>query len=207
MIEPSQEQAGPSFPLCLSNFQLRGLNPVTNFCRSLAPYQSKRLLYQLLLTACMLFSSVLPSLAQSDLSGISGTITDQSGALVPRATVTVMDEATGVVHTATTNDSGYYTIPSLSPGRYTIVVSAPNFQKLTSSGNNLDPNVSTTANLQLKIGSTNEVVQVSAQETAIQTDSSVLGRVITSKQAEMLPLSGRNPISLALLKAGVTNTS
>lgn len=155
----------------------------------------------------MLLCATLPSLAQSDLSGVSGTITDPSGAAVPGATVTVTDEATAVAHTATTNDSGYYTIPSLSPGRYTITVSAQSFQKLTSIGNNLDPNVSTTANLQLKVGTTGEVVQVSAQETAIQTDSTVLGRVITSKQAEMLPLSGRNPISLALLKAGVTNTS
>ncbi len=155
----------------------------------------------------MLLSSAVPSLAQSDLSGVSGTITDPSGAVVRGATVTVIDEATRAIHTATTNDSGYYTIPSLSPGRYTITVSASNFQKTTSSGNNLDPNVSTTANLQLLIGSNSEVVQVSASETAVQTESTVLGRVITSKQAEMLPLSGRNPIGLALLKAGVTSTS
>lgn len=144
---------------------------------------------------------------QSDLSGVSGTITDQSGALVRGASVTVTDEATGAGHKTVTNDSGYYTIPSLSPGRYTIVVQAPTFQTLTSKGNILDPAVATTANLQLHSGSVNETVQVDAQETSIQTDSTVLGRVITSKQAEMLPLSGRNPISLALLKAGVTSTS
>ena len=159
------------------------------------------------LMACALACFALPMFAQSDLSGVSGTITDQSGALVHGASVTVTDEATGAVHKAVTNDSGYYTIPSLSPGRYTIVVQAPTFQLLTSKGNILDPAVSTTANLQLHSGSVNETVQVDAQETSIQTDSTVLGRVITSKQAEMLPLSGRNPISLALLKAGVTSTT
>lgn len=101
------------------------------------------------LMACALACFALPMFAQSDLSGVSGTITDQSGALVHGASVTVTDEATGAVHKAVTNDSGYYTIPSLSPGRYTIVVQAPTFQLLTSKGNILDPAVSTTANLQL----------------------------------------------------------
>jgi len=176
------------------------------FWRFFARQQRNRMLCTFSLLTCM-FASSSVLFAQSDLSGVSGTITDQSGAIVRGAKVTVTDEATKIEHSTTTNDSGYYTIPSLSPGRYTIEVAAQNFQKTTSSGNNLDPNVSTTANLQLNIGSTSEVVQVSAQETTIQTDSTVLGRVITSKQAEMLPLSGRNPITLALLKAGVTSTS
>lgn len=160
-----------------------------------------------MLLVCMLLSSSAPMLAQSDLAGVSGTITDQTGAIIHGATVTVTDEATGIVHSTTTNDSGYYTIPSLSPGRYTIVVTAPSFQTLTSHGNNVDPSVYTTANLQVSTGSTSETVQVSAQETGIQPESTLLGRVITSKQAEMLPLSGRNPITLALLKAGVTSTN
>jgi len=175
------------------------------FWRDLADQQGRRLF--VLFVVCMFLYFCAPSFAQSDLSGVSGTITDPSGAIVRGATVTAIDEATHVAHTATTNDSGYYTIPSLSPGRYIIEVTALNFQKLTSSGNNLDPNVSTTANLQLKLGNTSEIVEVSAQETTVQTDSTMLGRVITSKQAELLPLSGRNPIALALLKAGVTSTS
>ncbi|ADV81860.1 Cna B domain protein [Terriglobus saanensis SP1PR4] len=161
-------------------------------------------------TLILLWLLVVPATglrAQSDLSGISGTITDASGAVVRGAEVTVTDEATGTSHKSTTNDSGYYTIPSLSPGKYTIVVEAPSFASLTSTGNNLDPSVSTTANLRLKAGSTTETVQVAAQETAIQTDSTTLGKVITANQAETLPLSGRNPINLALLKAGVTSTS
>ncbi|MEG9435700.1 carboxypeptidase regulatory-like domain-containing protein [Edaphobacter sp. HDX4] len=163
--------------------------------------------YTSLILACVLACSCLPLFGQSDLSGVSGTITDESGAVIPSATVTAIDEATGAEHKAVTSDSGYYTIPSLSPGRYTIIVQASSFRTVTSKGNNLDPAVTTTANLKLMVGSTNETVQVAAQETGIQTDSTVLGRVITSKQAELLPLSGRNPITLALLKAGVTSTS
>ncbi len=163
--------------------------------------------FALIALLCLLALFAKTALAQSDLSGVSGTISDQSGAVVPNATITATDEATGAQHKAVTNNSGYYTIPSLSPGRYTIMVQAPTFQVLTSSGNNLDPAVSTTANLKLSAGSASETVQVAAQETGIQTDSTVLGRVITSKQAELLPLSGRNPITLALLKAGVTSTT
>jgi hypothetical protein len=176
--------------------------------RSTFVYQLwKRQRSAMLFLAFVLACCATPLFAQSDLSGVSGTITDQSGAVVSGAVVRVIDEATGADHKTVTNGSGYYTIPSLSPGRYTIMVQAPSFQMLTSKGNNLDPAVATTANLKLVAGSTSEIVQVAAQETSIQTDSTVLGRVITSKQAEMLPLSGRNPITLALLKAGVTSTS
>ena len=145
--------------------------------------------------------------AQSDLSGVSGTVTDSSGAVIPEARVTAIDEATHTAHKSITNGSGYYTIPSLAPGKYTITVEAASFATVTSTGNNLDPSVLTTANLRLSSGSTIETVQVAAQETAVQTDSTTLGRVITSNQAETMPLSGRNPITLALLKAGVTSTT
>ncbi|MCU1321307.1 MAG: Cna domain protein [Acidobacteriaceae bacterium] len=157
----------------------------------------------------LLWLMLAPALlqAQSDLSGISGTVTDSSGAVVSKANVTVTDEATGSIHRAVTNGSGYYTFLSLSPGKYTIMVEASSFATLTSTGNNLDPSVATTANLRLNRGSVTDAIQVTAEETAIQTDSTTLGRVITKEQAENLPLSGRNPITLALLKAGVTSTS
>jgi hypothetical protein len=163
--------------------------------------------FRALAVACVLVCAARQSHAQSDLSGVSGTITDSSGAIIRGAEITVTDEATGAEHKSVTNASGYYTVPSLSPGRYTITVHAPTFQVLTSRGNILDPAVATTANLSLSTGSASETVQVAAQETSIQTDSTVLGRVIDSKQAETLPLSGRNPVTLALLKAGVTSTS
>ncbi|NUQ28184.1 MAG: TonB-dependent receptor [Acidobacteriaceae bacterium] len=169
--------------------------------------QKRKTLRMTMVMLCAVLFSVVHLFAQSDLSGISGTITDPSGAVVRGAMVTVTDEATGIGHRTKTNESGYYTIPSLSPGRYTIQVQATTFGTVTSHGNNLDPAVATTANLTLPNASTTETVQVNAQETSIQTDSTVLGRVITAKQAEMLPLSGRNPITLALLKAGVTSTS
>jgi Carboxypeptidase regulatory-like domain len=143
--------------------------------------------------------------AQSDNSSIVGTITDPSGALVDKATITLTNEATGVAHTTATNSSGFYTLPSLAPGRYTITVDAKGFQKLISNGHNLDPALPATANLSLAVGSETQEIQVEASQAALTADSSTLGRVITSKQMDALPLDGRNPIYVALTKAGVTS--
>jgi hypothetical protein len=143
--------------------------------------------------------------AQSDNSSVVGTITDPSGALVGNATVTLISEATGAVHKTVTNSRGLYTIPSLAPGRYTITVDAPGFERLVSSGLNLDPVQPTTANLKLVIGSDSQEVQVEASQATLTADSSMLGRVITGTQMDSLPLNGRNPIYVALTKAGVTS--
>ena len=68
--------------------------------------------------------------AQSLISGdVVGVVTDQSGAIVPNATVTVTSKATGEAHAATTNSSGSYRVPLLKPGDYTIVVTAPGFEQ------------------------------------------------------------------------------
>jgi hypothetical protein len=142
--------------------------------------------------------------AQSDNSSVLGTITDASGAVVGNATVTLTDDANGSEHKAVTNSNGFYTIPSLAPGRYTITIEAPGFSKLVSQGNNLDPALPTTANFRLQAGAT-ETVQVEASQATLTADSSMLGRVITGSQMEALPLDGRNPIYVALTKAGVTS--
>ncbi len=149
---------------------------------------------------------LLPAVAcaQSDLASISGTITDPTGAVVSSAGVTITSEATGAVHKTATNRSGFYTVSGLAPGRYTIVVEGAGFQKLTSTGNSLAPSIPTTENLHLVVGST-ESVTVQGSETTLQADSATIGRVVTGKQIDSLPVNGRNPIYVALTKAGVTS--
>jgi len=143
--------------------------------------------------------------AQSDLSSISGTVTDPSGAVVGDAIITLTSQSTGAIHKALTNRTGFYVIPGLAPGKYMIAVEAPGFEKLLSTNNNLDPSLPTSANLRLALGKTTQEVEVQAEETTLQADSSTLGRVLTSNQMENLPLNGRNPIYAALTKAGVTS--
>lgn len=145
--------------------------------------------------------------AQSDNSSITGTVSDPSGALVSKAEITVTSELTGAEHKTVSNRSGFYTIAGLAPGKYTVTVVAPGFNTVTRTNNNLDPSVPATVNISLAVGSTNQQVEVRADETTLQADSSTLGRVITSSQADNLPLNGRNPIYLALTKAGITSTT
>jgi hypothetical protein len=146
-------------------------------------------------------------LAQSDNSSIAGTITDPSGAVVSGASITVISELTSAEHKTVSNRSGYYTIAGLAPGKYTVRVSAAGFSTVSRSNNNLDPSVPATVNLSLAVGETAQQVSVTAEETTVQADSSTLGRVITSNQAENIPLNGRNPLNLALTKAGITSAT
>jgi hypothetical protein len=143
--------------------------------------------------------------AQSDNSSIAGTITDPSGAEIGQASITVTSELNGAVHKTASNKSGFYTIAGLSPGKYTVAVTAPGFSTVTKTNNNLDPSLPATVNVMLPVGNDTEQVEVTAQETTLQADTATLGRVITSSQADNLPLNGRNPIYLALTKAGITS--
>jgi Carboxypeptidase regulatory-like domain len=167
----------------------------------------QRFLLLLLLLAGMGLARPVALMAQSDNSSITGTITDPSGAVVDRAEITVISELTGAEHKTISNRSGFYTIAGLAPGKYTVKVVAPSFHTVTRTNNNLDPAVPTTVNIALVVGATNQQVEITANETTLQADSSTLGRVITSSQADNLPLNGRNPVYLALTKAGITSTT
>ncbi len=76
--------------------------------------------------------------AQSDVGTIVGFVKDQSGAVVPTATVTIRNEGTGEVHTVTTDAAGHYTAPSLQPAYYSMTAEAKGFEKFTSTHNKLD---------------------------------------------------------------------
>ncbi len=154
-----------------------------------------------------LLTIAVASFAQSDNSSIAGVVTDPSGAVVANASITLTNEQNGAIRKVATNRSGFYTIPGLAPGKYTVMISAEGFNTVTMTNNNLDPSVPSTVNIALSVGATAQQVEIRANETTLQADSSTLGRVITSSQADNLPLNGRNPIYLALTKAGITSVS
>ncbi|WP_263374230.1 TonB-dependent receptor [Granulicella aggregans] len=168
-----------------------------------------RLIHAALLAATLGSSAILlpPAAlyAQSDNSAVTGTITDPAGAVVAGAKVTVTNETTGLTRTVTTNASGAYSVNGIAPGKYTISVAATGFAVEAVRGNNVDPSLPSTVNLSLKVGSGTETVQVTAEETPLNADTSTLGRVITSNQIDNLPINGRNPIYAALTKAGITS--
>jgi len=157
-----------------------------------------------LFAALAVFLGLAPSLySQSDLTSVTGTIHDPTGATVPNATVTVRNASTGAERKATTNSSGVYSITSIPAGDYTMLVEAPGFKRFEQSGNTLQANVASTLDATLTIGNATETVQVTSEAPPVQADSATLGRDVTTKQIRDLQLNGRNPYLLSLLKPGV----
>ena len=158
-----------------------------------------------LVMASLLFSFFCASLfAQSDTASITGYVRDQSTGGIPKASVLVRNEGTGFERRTATNEVGHYIVSNLPPGYYTITVEAAGFKKSEKSQNKLDPNISGTVDVLMTIGDTTETVNVVAEAQGVQSESATLGRIITGKEVKDLPLNGRNPLFLALLKPGVS---
>src|SRR5215203_4578302 len=99
-------------------------------------------------------------LAQSDTASITGFVRDPSGGVVPNATIVIANEATGAERRATTNQDGYYIVSSLPAGFYTVTVDATGFKKYSTTKNKLDPNIASTVDALLQVGSATETVNV-----------------------------------------------
>ena len=158
---------------------------------------------RLALCAALLLLLVPPIFAQTESARLQGTVTDQSGAALPGATVTVTDIATNRVVTTQANESGEYSIPSLAPGRYRIEVTQSNF-KTTRQEVTLEIQQTAVINFQLEAGGVSEVVVVTSDAPLVDSASSALGEAITGRQIVELPLNGRNVLELARLVPGVT---
>lgn len=138
---------------------------------------------------------------------MSGFVKDPSGAGVPNAPVVIQNEATKVERRATTNNTGYYIVPSLPPGVYSVSVEATGFQKFRRTQNKVDPNIATTVNIELQVGDMTQTVDVVADAAAVQSESATVGKLVSREQIAALQLNGRNPIYLAQLQPGVRRGS
>ncbi len=144
---------------------------------------------------------------QTGTSRISGTITDSSGAVIPKATVRAVNEATGVRYEQQTTESGVYSFPSLPPGSYLIEVEMGGFKTARSPRNILTVETPLEVNLALEVGTAAEVVTVEAAAERLQTANASIGNVVEQKAVVDLPLNGRNPLSLLVLEPGVVQRS
>jgi len=139
--------------------------------------------------------------AQSDLGSISGFVKDPSGAVVPKAKVTVKNTS-GLERQTSTNDSGYFTVTNIPPSIYTISVEVAGFKKYESTNNKLDASGALSADVSLVVGSAVETVEVSASAQVLQTESATVQKNVTREQIDSLELNGRNPIFMANLVPG-----
>jgi Carboxypeptidase regulatory-like domain/TonB dependent receptor-like, beta-barrel len=141
--------------------------------------------------------------AQKDTGGITGIVTDQSGAVVSGAKVTITDVDRGTSLTTTTDAQGEYVVSPLKIGRYTVTIEKSGFQKTVLGPVTIDVQERPAVNAKLKIGSVSETITITTEGPQLETDTSDLGQVQDSRTIETLPLNGRNYAQLALLGAGV----
>src|SRR5215475_7009331 len=134
---------------------------------------------------------------------ISGTVVDSSGAVVPGATVTVINNANNAARTAVTDDSGFYTVTNLPVGTYTVTVERTGFKKANQTDNTLTADQRLTVNVTLEAGNVTETVEVStAAGETVNTTSGEVARVVDSRQVQNLALNGRNYMQLVTLIPG-----
>lgn len=155
----------------------------------------------LILSAIILSS--LPLWAQKDTGAIAGTIRDTSGAVVAGAQISVRDMDRGTVFATKSNQQGDYLASPLKIGRYQVTAEKPGFKKAIAGPIVVNVDSKPAVDITLPVGSIQEVVTVTTQAPLLETETSDLGQLVNSRQAESLPLNGRNYAQLALLGAGV----
>jgi len=164
--------------------------------------RSMKLALVLLLVVCV--GAALPAWAQSASSGtVAGTVTDQSGAVVPGATVTLIDTATNTARSTTTNKDGHYILVDVNPGIYNVSITKAGFATTKTEHQEVTVGSSLTLNLSLQVGGANVVVEVQATGAELQTMNATVGNDITSIAIDNLPSLGRDVSTFLTLQPGV----
>lgn len=152
---------------------------------------------------CLILCISLVTFGQAGRGGISGTVTDPSGAAVPGAEVVLLDTATGVIRHTTTNSAGLYSFVSLNPGVYQLAANQTGFAKTVKDKITVDVDQVTEVDLSLQVGTATETVTVSAGAELVEPSNSTVGSLITSATIDRVPLISRNIFDLIQLSAGV----
>ncbi len=153
--------------------------------------------------ACALLVSFQVS-AQVTGGTLSGTVSDPSGASISGAQLVIKNVATGIEHTVTTNDHGFYTAVNLLAGSYQVTISATGFDTEAKSGITMYVASQQTFDVVLHVGTVANRVEVTAEVPAVQLTSSDISAVVDSTTVRELPLNGRSWTDLAALQPGVS---
>jgi len=151
----------------------------------------------------LLVCACAPVFAQFDTAAVLGTVKDNSGGAVAKASITLRNEDTGIETRTTSGENGDYTFENVKIGRYSVSAEAPGFSKAEARDVRLNVNARQRVDLTLQVGRVTETVQVSAAAALLETDTSEHGQVINTQQITELPLNGRNYSELALLSTNV----
>ncbi|MFN7929422.1 MAG: carboxypeptidase regulatory-like domain-containing protein, partial [Blastocatellia bacterium] len=146
----------------------------------------------------------LSALAQTNRGGISGTVTDSTGAIVPGATVTVTNLGTNQSIKLTTSAEGAFTATSLEPVLYRVIVEAPGFKRAQFAQVKVDTAAIATVNVVLEAGAIENTVNVVAETALLITESGVTAKTIGERQIQDVPLANRSVLDLALTAPNVS---
>ena len=146
------------------------------------------------------------ALAQAITGGIFGSVTDSSGAVIPRAEIKLVSVTTGAERTVQTTHSGEFVLDGLEPGEYSLSVKASGFKVLERTGIRLSASERLgLGGLSLQIGAIDQQITVAAEGATVQTASSERSASITAEQTEDLPVYGRTVTSLVGISPGVVD--
>jgi Carboxypeptidase regulatory-like domain len=162
---------------------------------------------QLVAVSILLVLASVPALAQVN-AGLSGTVSDASGALIPGVEVTAKNIRTGITDTRVTNETGNFVFPSLQPGTYTLTSALSGFQTATYDNVVLGEGQQVRLNFTLQVGAAAQAVEVTiAADTVLATTSASVGYVLADKDVSTLPLASRNVLDVLQGTAGVVYTT
>ncbi|MEN6606634.1 MAG: carboxypeptidase regulatory-like domain-containing protein, partial [Bryobacteraceae bacterium] len=155
---------------------------------------------------CLLFLYLPTSTAQEVSAGITGRISDPTGAAVIGANVTAVHVTHGTKWPTTTNEEGIFAFPRIPIGNYELRIEAKGFKTLVRSGIVLELNQRARLDLTLELGAVTESIEVTGAPPMLNTETTIVGSVLTSNTVVNTPLVTRNFIALTLLAPGVTTT-
>jgi len=150
-------------------------------------------------------TSVLWAYAQATTS-LRGVVTDQTGAVIPGAVVSLTNSGTGFKRQALTGEDGVYQFLQIAPGTYQVSTEKAGFTTVTRDTVQLQVNTPGTLDLRMDVGATSDIVNVEADATAINTVDASIGNPFSEQQVRQLPLETRNVVELLSLQVGVTPT-
>ena len=156
-----------------------------------------------LLIGALCLLGLSPAVFSQTTSGLTGTVTDLSGAAMPGAKVTLTSTETGAQRESTSNEAGTYEFTALQPGGYTLTFQKEGFAQVTSAAIRLEVNQVARLDVSMHPGAVSENIQVTAAAALLESSNSQIGQVIETKAVSDLPLNGRNFAQLAILGTGV----
>ncbi len=158
-------------------------------------------------SAATFFIFVTVGYCQAVRPSLNGTIHDTSGAVVPGASIQVVNQATGVRREAISGPAGAYEIPALEIGIHKVTISKTGFRRAEIAGVNLAVGQPRTLDARLEVGAVSETVQIVERVETLNRTSAEVGGLIEAEQIRDIPVSGRNWASLMLLVPGAVNYS